>query len=118
MTVVNDHWWLNCMVDGSRPLLYDLSSEDPFRTSVAQTYPEIVHELFSLGVADAGGEFPEYLLKEARDELEVPKWNPLAAQGQTLGYIKGVVGSEDSSSKCNRLAGTRHWRSRSRLRRI
>ena len=78
ITVIDDHWWMNCKVDGSGPFLYDLSAESPFSTNNADENPEIVEALFAQGVADAGGEFPEYLLKQARGEVEAPKWNPLS----------------------------------------
>jgi len=88
MTVINDHWWLNCIIDGSRPLLYDLAGDKPFDHNVAPDHPDVVSELFDLGFADAGGGFPDYLLKAARGERPLPRWNPLAGKGEHhLGYI-------------------------------
>ncbi len=78
MTVINERWWMNCKVDGTGPILHDLSEEFPFSVNHAEAHPKTVEALFSKGVADAGGEFPEYLLQQARGELEAPKWNPLA----------------------------------------
>lgn len=78
MTVIHERWWLNCKVDGTGPILHDLSKETPFSVNHAEAQPEIVKDLFSRGVADAGGEFPEYLLKQANGEIDVPRWNPLA----------------------------------------
>jgi arylsulfatase A-like enzyme len=59
MTVVDDKWWLNCKVDSTGPFLHDLSSTKPYDENVADDNPEIVKELYKLGVEDAGGEFPE-----------------------------------------------------------
>jgi arylsulfatase A-like enzyme len=87
MTVINHRWWLNCMVDGSRALLYDLTAADPFGMNVAPSNPAIVDKLFAFGVEDSGGDFPDFLLKEARGELQLPSWNPLAAADQPLGYL-------------------------------
>ncbi len=82
VTVINERWWMNCKVDGSGPLLHDLSSEFPFSTNNADEHPKIVEALFSQGVADGGGKFPEYLLKQARGEVDVPRWNPLSPSNQ------------------------------------
>lgn len=41
--------------------------------------PEIVKELYRLGVEDAGGEFPEYLLELAQEE-DAPGCSVLGAR--------------------------------------
>jgi hypothetical protein len=87
MTVIDDTWWLNCKVNGSDPILHALNSENAFSANVAAANPEEVQRLFDLGVADAGGEFPDYLLKQASGEVEVPAWNPLAPRGEGWGFI-------------------------------
>jgi arylsulfatase A-like enzyme len=87
MTVVDERWWLNCQVDGSGSLLFDLASQDPFAANVAGTNAEVVRRLYAQGVADAGGEFPDYLLKQAAGEVEAPQWDPLAPRGTFKGLI-------------------------------
>ena len=87
MTVIDDHWWLNCKVDGRDSILYDLTTENAFTANLADSIPEIVQHLFMQGVADAGGEFPDYLLKQARGEVEIRQWNPLAPEGELRGFI-------------------------------
>jgi arylsulfatase A-like enzyme len=80
MTVVKDKWWLNCKVDGTGPFLHDLSATKPFDENVADDNPEIVKELYRLGVEDAGGEFPEYLLELAKEEEDAPGCSVLVAR--------------------------------------
>lgn len=55
--------------------------------NVAEAHRQEVQRLFDLGVDDAGGAFPDYLLKQASGEVEVPVWNPLAPKGMGWGFI-------------------------------
>lgn len=79
-TVITKKWWLNCKVDGTGVLLYDLEAADPFATNMAKQYPEVVNELFALAVEDAGGGFPEWLLELARNQADAPGCSDLAAR--------------------------------------
>jgi arylsulfatase A-like enzyme len=87
ITVINDNWWMNCFVDGSGPILHDLNVADPFEANVAESNQEVVQKLFAQALAEAGGEFSEYLLKQSRTEDDTPHWNPLARQGEAFGII-------------------------------
>jgi arylsulfatase A-like enzyme len=78
ITVIDGEWWLNCKIDKSGPILYNLNELIPFQTNVAEAYPEVVDNLYALGTTDAGGEFPDYLLKQARGETKAPVWDPLS----------------------------------------
>ncbi len=80
ITVVNDKWWLNCKVDGTGVLLYDLEAAEPFAANVAEGHPDVVNELFALAVEDAGGEFPEWLLDLARRQADAPGCSDLVAR--------------------------------------
>ena len=80
MTVIDDHWWMNCKVDGSGSFLYDLSTDDPFASNQADDYPDVVKQIYALGVADAGGEFPDYILQLAASEADAPGCSALAAR--------------------------------------
>ncbi len=78
VTVIDQRWWLNCKVDRSGPILQDLHAERPFQTNLADDFPDTIARLFNLAVKDAGGGFPEFLLRQARGEVEIEEWNPLA----------------------------------------
>jgi arylsulfatase A-like enzyme len=79
-TVITDRWWLNCKVDGTGVLLYDLKSPDPFERSVGDDHPDVVRELFALAEQDAGGEFPEWLVTLARQHADAPGCSEVAAR--------------------------------------
>jgi arylsulfatase A-like enzyme len=83
VTVVTDAWWFNCKADGTGVLLYDLTSaggHDPFATNVADEHAEVVNELFSLAVEDAGGSFPDWIIELAKDQADVPGCSDLVAR--------------------------------------
>ena len=79
-TVVTDRWWMNCKVDGTGFLLYDLHADDPFIKNVADDFPQVVFELFDLAKEDAKGDFPEYLVELAKNEADAPGCSDLAAR--------------------------------------
>ncbi|MFO7956988.1 MAG: sulfatase [Candidatus Brocadiia bacterium] len=80
VTVITEGWYMNCKVDGSGPFLFDLSAEVPYETNVAEEHPELVRDLFETAVEDAGGEFPEFLMKMAREQKDAPGCSALAAR--------------------------------------
>jgi len=80
VTVITDRWWLNCKVDGTGVLLYDLGAREPFATNVAEKKPEVVKQLFGQATRDAGGSFPEWLLDLARKQADAPGCSDLAAR--------------------------------------
>ncbi|MHC4479452.1 MAG: sulfatase [Planctomycetota bacterium] len=80
ITVVSERWWLNCKVDGTGALLYDLAADPACQANVADEHPQRVQELFQVAVDDAGGSFPEYLLKMARNQKDAPGCSALAAR--------------------------------------
>jgi arylsulfatase A-like enzyme len=80
ITVVNERWWLNCKIDGSGVFLHDLQAADPFAENMADANPEVVKQLFAQGVADGGGEFPEFLLELAAGQADAPGCSALAAR--------------------------------------
>lgn len=80
MTVIDDRWWMNCKVDESGAFLYDLSAREPFAENVANTNREVVQRMYDQGVADAGGEFPDYILELAAGEEDAPGCSALAAR--------------------------------------
>jgi hypothetical protein len=71
---------MNCKVDGTGFLLYDLQADDPFVNNVANDYPQVVFDLFDLAKEDAKGDFPEYLVELARSEADAPGCSDLAAR--------------------------------------
>jgi arylsulfatase A-like enzyme len=80
ITVVTDQWWFNCKVNGKGGFLYDLRSTDPFNKNVADDHPDVVEELFDLALEDAGGEFPDFLLRLAVEQMDAPGCSELAAR--------------------------------------
>ena len=80
-TVITDQWWFNGKVNGTGVLLYDLKAEKPFSLNVAGEHPEVVDELFDVAKEDAGGAFPDWLIKLAEDQADAPGCSDLAARG-------------------------------------
>ena len=72
MTVIDHNWWLNCKVNGKGVFLRDLNSEKPFENNIADKQPDVVKDLYKKGVEDAGGEFPDYIMKSAEGQADAP----------------------------------------------
>jgi len=79
ITVINDEWWLNCLINGRGAFLYDLNKDPLLKKNVAEEHQNVVDYLFSKAVDDAGGNFPDYLLQLAREGMISPGCSPLAA---------------------------------------
>jgi len=80
MTVIDHNWWLNCKINGRGVFLRDLNAQKPFESNVADDNPDVVKSLFNKGVADAGGEFPDFLVKLAEGQADAPGCSELAAR--------------------------------------
>ena len=80
ITVITDRWWLNCKVDGTGVLLYDLTAAEPFARNAAQDNPDIVEHLFAQAKEDAGGSFPDWLIEIAKRQADAPGCSDLAAR--------------------------------------
>ena len=80
MTVIDHNWWMNCKVNGKGVFLRDLNAEKPFEGNVADDNPDVSRSLFEKGVADAGGEFPEFVHKLAEGQADAPGCSDLAAR--------------------------------------
>jgi arylsulfatase A-like enzyme len=79
-TVINDHWWFNCKVDGTGAFLYDKNSSNPFARNVADEHPDALNALFMQAKEDAGGKFPDWLILLAHNEADAPGCSTLAAR--------------------------------------
>jgi arylsulfatase A-like enzyme len=79
MTVIDDRHWFNCKINGKGPFLYDSPRPAPDARNLADEKPDLVHELFETGKADAGGSFPDYLMQQADDAIDAPGCSPFAA---------------------------------------
>jgi hypothetical protein len=79
MTVIDDRWWFNAKVNGRGAFLHDSPRPAPDAPNLAERHPDVVKRLFDLGVADAGGSFPDFLLKQAEDAGDAPGCSPFAA---------------------------------------
>jgi arylsulfatase A-like enzyme len=80
ITVIDENWWLNCKINGRGVFLYDLNADKPFENNVANTNGDVVRKLFQKGVADAGGEFPDFLVEMAERQADAPGCSELAAR--------------------------------------
>jgi arylsulfatase A-like enzyme len=80
VTVITRRWWLNCKVDGNGVLLHDLEADDPFAVNCADEHVDIVDQLFTQAVEDAGGGFPEWLIDLAKSAEDAPGCSDLAAR--------------------------------------
>ena len=80
ITVINERWWFNCKVNGKGALLYDLASDNPFDTNVADEYMSVAKELFELAKQDAGKELPDWLIQLAEQQADAPGCSDLAAR--------------------------------------
>lgn len=80
VTVIDARWWLNIKVNGTGALLYDMTQAEPWRRNVAAENPEVVQNLFQKAVSDAGGNFPDWLLEQAKLEQDAPGCSDLAAR--------------------------------------
>jgi len=79
-TVVDKNWWLNCKVDGKGPFLHAVKDGKREGDNVADKNAEVVNRLYGLGVADAGGEFPDYIKRIAAESKDAPGCSALAAR--------------------------------------
>jgi len=80
VTVIDDRWWLNCKVDGTGVLLWDMKAKDCFENNVADEHQDVVRKLFAAAVADAGGSIPDWLVEMARNQEDAPGCSSLAAR--------------------------------------
>lgn len=79
MTVIDDDWWFNAKINGRGAFLHDSPRPAPDAQNLAERHPDVVKRLFDLGVADAGGSFPDFLLKQADDANDASGCSPFAA---------------------------------------
>jgi arylsulfatase A-like enzyme len=79
-TVITERWWFNCKVNGSGVFLYDRQAAEPFARNVADEHRDVVDSLFQQALADAGGRFPDWLLKLAEGEADAPGCSAMAAR--------------------------------------
>jgi len=80
VTVITDEWWLNCKVDGTGVLLYNLTAPKLSTTNGAKENPDVVNRLFSHAIEDAGGSFPDWLIKLAKNEADAPGCSDIVAR--------------------------------------
>lgn len=80
MTVVDDHWWFNGKVDGAGAFLHDISTQTALGANVADANPDEVRRLYKLGVEDAKGGFPDFLMSGCANQADAPGCSDLAAR--------------------------------------
>ena len=78
MTVITDRWWFNAKVNGRGAFLHDRTARTPFAENAAEREPRVVKELFEVGVAEAKGGFPAYLMDLAESAADAPGCSPFA----------------------------------------
>ncbi len=79
VTLIDERWWLNCKVDGTGVLLWDLHDR-PFENNVADDHRDVVRRLYQTAIADAGAPIPEFLMEMARKQQDAPGCSALAAR--------------------------------------
>jgi len=77
-TVVTEEWWMNCKVDGTGRLLHRRSSWGTSVDLESAECTETAERMFSHAIEDAGGRFPDYLVRLAIEEADAPGCSPLA----------------------------------------
>lgn len=80
VTVTDGKWWFNSKIDGSGAFLYDLSTDPGLENNVADQYPDEAKRLYATAVADAGGDFPEFLKAVCANQADAPGCSALAAR--------------------------------------
>jgi len=80
MTVIDRNWWLNCKINGKGVFLRNLNLEKPFENNLADGNAQVVKDMFSKGIADAGGNFPDYISRLADSQADAPGCSELAAR--------------------------------------
>jgi len=80
VTVITDRWWLNCKVDGTGVLLYDLKAAKPFAGNVAEKHADVVKQLFAKAKEDASGGIPDWLMDLAKSQSDAPGCSALASR--------------------------------------
>jgi len=80
ITVIEGNWWLNCRVNGKGAFLYDRKKDPEMKINIAADNQDVVDRLFSLAVKDAGGRFPDFILKGAEGTKDYPGCSAIAAK--------------------------------------
>ena len=69
---------MNCKVNGSGVLLYDLNASVPFEKNVADEHCDVAERMFKLALNDAKEGVHDYLIEIAGTEEDVPGCSELA----------------------------------------
>lgn len=81
VTVIDQKWWLNCKVDGTGVLLYDLEAEGAsLEKNVADKHQDVVKRMWKWAEDDAEGGFPGWLVELAEKQMDAPGCSDLAAR--------------------------------------
>jgi arylsulfatase A-like enzyme len=80
ITLIEGNWWMNCRANGKGTFLYDREKDPEMKTNIASDNQDVVDRLFSLAVKDAGGKFPDYILKGAEEAKDFPGCSAIAAK--------------------------------------
>lgn len=80
ITVTDGKWWLNCKIDSTGAFLHDIEKDPSLNVNVADQHPEQVKRLYKLGVADAEGVYPEFLVDMCLNQPDAPGCSGLVAR--------------------------------------
>lgn len=80
MTVINDSWWFNAKIDGTGVFLYNMKEDPKMLRNVADEHIDISRGLYSLGMQDAGGGFPDYIKEMCAKATDAPGCSSMAAR--------------------------------------
>lgn len=80
ITIIDKKWYLNCLVDGKGPFLYDIEEDPNLEKNIADENKEVVDFLYSKAIEDAKGEIPDFVLEAAERQEVSPGCSPIAAR--------------------------------------
>jgi len=79
ITVIDDQWWYNAGICREKPLLFNLVSDPHLTENLAYDAPDVCTRMYQLALADAGGDFGDYL----------NHYNPERGAGSMNGWTGG-----------------------------
>lgn len=89
MTVIDEKWWFNSKIDGRGAFLHESYRPGVGSPNLAETHADVANAMFELGVADAAGGFPNYLLEWTKNFADASGCSPFAALAHLDEHTRG-----------------------------
>jgi len=80
ITVIDKKWYLNCLINGKGPFLYNIEEDPYLEKNIADENKEIIDFLYSKGIEDAKGQIPGFVMEAAEKSDVSPGCSPIAAR--------------------------------------